>query len=121
MAVCYNGNGKIRTTNKEFVNKFRELMKKYEGSKNITYDYCDYGALIMFDNYARMKFIVECKQLIENNIDNIIDGRLWFKCGDEDGSPDNPFPCVIMFEIVNGKLYEEAINTHLPYDWDWRL
>ena len=121
MAVRFNNRGKIRTNTKEFVDKFRELMQKYEGSKNITYDYCDYGALIMFDNDARVKFIDECKQLIENNIDYIIDGRIWFNCNDEDGSPDKPFPMVIMFEIVNGTLYEEVLHTYLPYDWDWRL
>lgn len=121
MAVCYKGSGKIRTTTKELVDKFCELMQKYEGAKKITYDYCDYGALIMFENYARHYFIQECKQLIENNIDNIIDGRICFSCNDEDGSPDNPFPLVIMFEIVNGKLYEEVLHTYLPYDWDWIL
>jgi hypothetical protein len=32
---------------------------------------------------------------------------------------ENPFPFVMLMEIVDGKLYEECMNTRLPYDWSF--
>lgn len=125
MAVCFDGHGSIRLkkeTAQEFADKFKELLGKYDGDGKFM---CNEDGLLQFKNFARHFFMSDCKQLIEDNIDKIIDGRLWFNCDDEDGSCDNPFPFAFLVEIVDGKVYEETLETRLPYDWsfhfvDWK-
>ena len=117
MSVCFHGYGSIRLkkeTAQEFADKFKELLEKYSGNKKFM---CNEDGLLQFKNFARHFFMSECKQLIEDNIDKIIDGRLCFNCGDEDGSCDRPFPFYVLVEIVNGKLFEETLETRLPGDW----
>lgn len=119
MAVCFDGHGTIRLkkeTAKDFADKFKELLGKYDGDGNFM---CNDDGLLQFKNFARHFFMRDCRQLIEDNIDLVEDGRMWFKCDDEDGSVDNPFPFAVMVEIVDGKVYEETLNTRLPYDWSF--
>lgn len=119
MSVCFHGYGSIRLekeTAQEFADKFKELLEKYNGNKKFM---CNEDGLLQFKNFARHFFMSDCKQLIEDNIDKIIDGRLWFKCDDEDGSCDRPLPFVFMVEIVDGKVFDENLETRLPYDWSF--
>lgn len=119
MSVFFDGHGTIRLKKEkasEFADKFKELSGKYDRDGKFM---CNEDGLLQFKNFARHFFIKDCKQLIEDNIDKIIDGRLWFKCDDEDGSCDRPFPFVFMFEIVDGKVFEESLETRLPYDWSF--
>lgn len=67
---------------KEFGEKFKELQDKFDKSGRFL---CDNDGLIQFVNYARHYFMSDCKQLIEDNLDSIEEGRLWFNCDDEDG------------------------------------
>jgi len=118
MSICFNGRGNIRLkkeTAKEFTDKIEGLLKKcnehsfkYDSDKNVFY----------FDNYARYTFMEDCKQIIEDNIDLIEEGKIFFVCDDEDGSVENPFPFMIMYEIVEGKFYEETLKSRLPFDWE---
>lgn len=119
MSVFFDGHGTIRLKKEkasEFADKFKELSGKYDRDGKFM---CSEDGLLQFKNFARHFFMRDCKQLIEDNIDKIIDGRLWFKCDDEDGSCDRPFPFAFMFEIVDGKVFEENLETRLPYDWSF--
>ena len=120
MAICYHGNGCIllkKETAKEFSDKFNEQMKKYIGRSD---SMCNDEGLLQFKNYARHYFIDDCRKLIEENIEQVDEGRLWFNCHDEDGSPERPFPQTILLEITGGKVYEETLHTRLNVDWDMR-
>lgn len=121
MAVCFDGHGTIRLkkeTAQDFADKFKELLDKYD--KDCPF-MCNEDGLLQFKNYARHFFMGDCKDLIESNIEKVEDGRLWFNCHDEDGSCDNPFPFAVMIEIVDGKVYEETLETRLPYDWSFHF
>jgi hypothetical protein len=119
MAICFNVHGTIRLKKEcvyDFKVKFDELLKKYDNNSQTM---CNEEGLFQFIGYTRHHFIDDCRELIEENIGLIEDGRIWFDCYDEDGSVENPFPFVMLMEIVDGKLYEECMNTRLPYDWSF--
>lgn len=119
MAICFNGDGSIRLkkeTAKEFTAKFKKLSEEYDSNSDLT---CNDNGLLQFRNYARYSFISDCKQFIEDNVDSVKNGKVWFSCHDEDGSVDKPFPFTVLLEVVDGKVYEETLHTRLPYDWDF--
>ena len=120
MKIFFHGHGTIRLkkeTANEFADKFQGLLGNYGSQHNFM---CNDDGLLQFKNYANHFFIVDCIQLIKDNIDLIEDGRLWFKCNDEDESYKNPLPFVLMLEIKEGQVYTESLYTRLRYDWDSR-
>lgn len=126
MAIFFNGRGKIRVKKEvaqDFINDFNKLFKDYDLGDEVSYNEISYNenGVLEFRNYARHFFIRDCAQLIDRNIDKIIEGKLWFICDDEDGSCDRPFPYIMQFEIVDEKLYEDTIETRLPYDWEYQM
>ena len=118
MSICFTGYGSItlkKETAQDFADKFKELLSKSDENARFM---CNEEGLLQFESYARHYFIDECKALIENNIEKINEGRIWFNCDDEDGNPNAPFPFRILIEIVDGKLYEESLNTRLDMGWE---
>ena len=121
MAICFNGHGMIVVKEdkvKEFYDEFKELCEKYDNFGKVTFN--DRG-LIQFNNYARHYFMSDVNDFIEKHIEWIVSGRLWFGCDDEDGSVKNPFPCKVLIEIADGKVYEEAIHTRLGSFWEQEI
>ena len=119
MSICFIGHGSVILKDEkanDFADKFKALLDSYdkEGHKFN----CGENGYLTFRAYVRHGFVNECEQLIEDNIDSVEAGRLWFECHDEDGSIDSPFPFTVLIEITNGKVFEETLHTRVPYDWD---
>jgi hypothetical protein len=118
MSVCFNGHGTILVKKERievFSNEFNEKFKEFDKFGKTMFN--EYG-LFQFKNYVRHYFIDEFKKFIEENVKYIEEGRVWFKCDEEDGSVKNPFPFIILIEIVDGKIYEETLYTRIGEDWD---
>ncbi len=121
MAICFHGSGTIRLKKREeFIKQFKELLNQCD-SDTTRFIYKEEEGIIQFKNYAKYIFIDDCKEIIEKYINEIEEGKLHFDCFDQDGNCEKPFPFKIMIEIVDGKLYEETLNTRLPFDWSVRF
>lgn len=117
MAICFHGYGSIslkKESAMKFADAFKDALEKFGNDNRYM---CNEDGLFQFENYARHYFMEDCKQLIEDNLNDIIDGRIWFRCDDAGGNSSNPFPFEIMIEIVDGKIYEEGLRTRLSSDW----
>lgn len=118
MSICFHGSGtiKLKKENKdEFAKKFLEIAKPYDSNMSFM---CNDDGLLQFINYARHFFMSDISDMLEKNVEMIDFGSLEFICYDEDGSPKNPFSHIITLEIVDGKVYEESLDTRLPCDWE---
>jgi len=120
MGICFNCHGSILLKKKgstDFADKLSTLLDEHGGGEVNLND----NGYLRFEKFARWNLIDECKDLIEKNVDDIEMGQVWFQCNDEDGTPDNPFPFINVVEITGGKVYDETLETRLPYDWNMGL
>lgn len=100
----------------------QELSKNFKGSDRVA----KFGLhqdergkwVFQFKNYARHGFVTDVIRIIKDNPEAVEEGQLWFDCDDEDGSPERPFPFIVLYEIVNGEIYDQVLETRLPYDWE---
>lgn len=118
MAVCYNGDGSIvlkQDFTKEFSDKFTKLAIPFDEKMSFM---CNDKGLLQFMIYARHYFVWELIELLEENVEMIDSGRLWFSCYDEDSMCDDEgFPFIIFIEIKDGKVYNQSLNKRLPEEW----
>lgn len=121
MAICFYGDGTIllkKENAKEFVDKFIELAKQYKTDDKITYKK---DVLLEFETYARHYFMSNLIEMLEENIEDVECGNIWFSCHDEDSSDEEGFPFINFVEISNGKLYKQTLYRRLPCDWTFHL
>lgn len=113
MAICYHGSGTI-VPNKRgttVFGKFSKLCEEYD--ERTDFETKDNGSF-NFINYVRWHFLDDVKELLEAEKDKIEFARIMFFCHDEDGSVEKPFPFCIMYEVVDGNVFESTIETRLP-------
>lgn len=118
MAVCFYGNGTIVPVKKKgstLIEDFKKLCEQYDNGTE--YDEYENGAL-HFQNYVRWYFIQDVEELLEAKKDEIGFAQLTFMCYDEDGSVEKPFPFFIMYEVVDGNVFESTMETRLPAAWE---
>lgn len=119
MAICFHGEGEIllkEDKTKEFIDKFIELSKSYDENTNFS---CNENNLFKFNNYARHYFMVDLKELLNQNIDSIKCGQIWFSCYDEDCFNDEEgFPFMHFFEMKKGVFYEQTLYKRLSFGWE---
>ena len=116
MSVWFNGHGILtlkEETSQDFFEKLQKLSVRFDDVAKITFQ----NNVIEFENYARHYFIDEFEKLCQENIDMIENSFVTFSCYDEDGSIEHPFPYVILYEITEGQLFTETLNTRLCCDF----
>ena len=119
MSICYNVRGNIvleKETIKEVETKFSEIIKKYDN--DCKFKIVEEHDLLSFKLYARHFIIGEIFDYLQDNIDKLYRGEIWFNCYDEDSFGDDGFPFIIYIEVNNGKVEMQSLNRKLPYDWD---
>lgn len=122
MAICYHGDGKLLLNadkEKEFTEKFMKLAKLYDEEMMFLKFSCNENNLMEFSNYARHYFINDLIDMLNENIDCIKCGEVWFSCYDEDSFNDKEgFPFMEFYEIKDGILYEQTLYKRLTLGWE---
>ena len=122
LMALYDGISINAVNEEDVVAYVQELSKNFKGSDLVAkfgLHQDDRGKWVFqFKNYARHGFVTDSLRIIRDNLEAIEEGQLWFDCNDEDGSPERPFPFIVLYEIVDGEIYDQVLETRLPYDWE---
>lgn len=116
MSIFISARGSLalkRETAKTVADKIEKLLDNHGEFR------FDERGLLFFAVDARASFEDKCMAIIKENIELINAGRICFTCDEIDGSPECPAPFRFMYEIVDGKIYEEKTYTRLVEGWEY--
>lgn len=109
MSIDYNGKGTIVVKEtKDFPLAAISLLKKYDPSASFM---LSRGGVFKFMFYGRHEFIEEFNHLMENHMDSIVHGQIWYT------TTEDSVPFEIFVEIAQGEITTQSLNKKLPCEW----
>lgn len=116
MGAGYNGRGVI-TLKKEKEELFSETFDKIYQKLRPQHWMTTNDGSYQFDLYWKAFIVDVCEELLNEIVDVIESAQIEFVCPDEDGTVKEPFPQTIKFEVADGQVFRETMNTRLSFFW----